>query len=299
MGSRKLVGVVTVTYNSAGVIDDFMQSMLAQAHCEFILYVIDNASPDETMNRISKYKDPRIVIIANERNVGVAEGNNIGIRAALQDGCCSVLLVNNDTVFEPELVSKLLDGLERYKCDMIVPKILYFDEPKKIWCAGGAFRVLRGSAKHFGFNLRDDGRFDQVRKVSYSPTCCMLISAGVFEDIGLMDTKYFVYFDDTDFCLRAHRAGLTLVYLPDSRLYHKVSSIIGHRSHFALLHLTRSHVYYILKNFWRWTALYYLPVCQLHILARCLFTKNRARAFLLAERAFMEGLSLFYGRSSF
>jgi len=296
MDKPKLIGVVTVTYNSGTVIRDFLDSMLKQSHTDFVLYVVDNASSDDTVAIVATYRDPRVLTIRNSENLGVAEGNNVGIRAALRDGFASVLLINNDTIFDCDVISKLFNELGKHHCDMIVPKILYFDPSDKVWCAGGAFSPLRGAARHFGFGQKDDGRFDQVREVHYSPTCCMLIKREVFERIGLMDAKYFVYFDDIDFCLRARRAGMKLVYLPAARVYHKVSSLIGHRSDLALRYFTRNHVYYVMKNFQLWTILYYLPVCQVHILRRCLRAKKKAKAFLVAERAFWEGLMLFYSR---
>lgn len=293
MDKRDFIGVVTVTFNSGSVIQSFMDSLLRQSHANFRLYAVDNASSDSTLELLAQYRDTRVVILGNQENVGVAEGNNIGIRAALKDGCASVLLINNDTVFDSDLISKLCDALREHKCEMTVPKILFFDEPEKIWCAGGAFSHWRGTARHFGFCQKDDGRFDGARAVDYSPTCCMLVRREVFERIGLMDANYFVYFDDTDFCLRAHRAGIRLFYVPTIRLLHKVSSLIGRRSDVALRYVSRNHVYHVLKNYQRWMAVYYLPLCQVYVLGRSFFAKEKVKAFFLAEKAFWEGLSLF------
>lgn len=293
MHSSPIIGIVTVTYNSAAVIPDFMESVLQQSYEHFRLYVVDNCSSDETLAVCAGYSDPRVVVIRNPTNVGVAEGNNIGIKAAVSQACRCVLLLNNDTVFDADLIARLQQGLQRHQCDMIVPKILYYEAADKIWSAGGAFSRLRGRSVHIGFNKRDDGRFDQAREIEYSPTCCMLIRREVFERIGLMDPNYFVYFDDADFCLRALRAGVKLVYTPEARLFHKVSSLIGHRSDLSIRYVTRNHVYFALKHFTRLQTLYYLPVCQAHIFVRCVLAKNIGRAFVIAQKAFVEGIALF------
>jgi len=115
MSKRNLVAVVTVTHNSASVIHGFMDSLLKQTHPELVLYVVDNASSDETLRLLSEYQYPKMVLIPNAANLGVAEGNNIGIRAAMKEGCSFVLLINNDTVFDADLVSKLLEGLNDKK----------------------------------------------------------------------------------------------------------------------------------------------------------------------------------------
>ena len=296
MNRNGRIGVVTVAYNSEKVIDEFLASLLHQSYSNFKLFVVDNASSDGTLAAIEAHTDPRVVTIKSPINVGVAEGNNIGIRAALKEGCSYILLINNDTAFGPDLLAKLFDGLKKYQCHMIVPKILYSNPSNKIWCAGGTFSRLRGLSRHFGFNQKDDGTFDQPRIVPYSPTCCMLIRKAVFARIGLMDANYFVYFDDTDFCLRAYRAGMKLFYVPSATIYHKVSSLIGFQSDTALRYLSRNHVYYVMKNFVMWTALYYLPICQAQLFYRCLISKNTIRALFIAEKAFWEGIALTFAR---
>jgi GT2 family glycosyltransferase len=234
------------------------------------------------------------VVLRNAANEGVAEGNNIGIRAALRDGCSSVLLINNDTAFEPDLLSELIRGMRRHECDMVVPKILFFDEPQKIWSAGGYFSAWRGSARHFGFGKKDDGHYDQPRAVRYSPTCCMLITREAFTRVGLMDANYFVYFDDTDFSLRAYRMGIKLFYIPTARLLHKVSSLTGGESAFTYRYTARNHVYYLLKNFPRWYGIYYFPAFQFHIFTKHLLLRRSPKSFWVAQKAFWEGVSLFF-----
>ncbi|HTR67455.1 MAG TPA: glycosyltransferase family 2 protein [Terriglobales bacterium] len=292
MARRSRIGVVTVTFESGQVISAFMDSLLPQTLADFTLYVIDNASSDDTLEQVARYADPRVVVVRNAGNVGVAEGNNIGIRAALKDGCDCILLLNNDTVFDATLLSSLEQGLVEHACDMVVPKINYFSDPQRIWCAGGYF-LMGWSSRHFGVDQKDDGRFDKPRLVTYSPTCCMLIRRQVFERIGLMDPKYFVYYDDTDFCYRAYRQGVKLFYVPSARLLHKVGSLTGASSDFSIRYAIRNHVYYFLKHFpcWRFVL---VPAYLLHLLALSVFSLRRRQAFWLAQKAFWEGISLFY-----
>src|SRR5215471_11887033 len=109
---QRKIGVVTVTYNSEPVLQDFFDSLVAQTHTNFILYIVDNASRDQTLAMARLRTEVSSVIIANRDNVGVAEGNNQGIRAALDDGCECVLLLNNDTVFPATLFDRLYNGLD-------------------------------------------------------------------------------------------------------------------------------------------------------------------------------------------
>jgi hypothetical protein len=297
MDRQNLIGVVTVTYNSGTVIRDFMDSALKQTHSDFILYVVDNASSDDTLALLANYPDSRVTILLNPDNLGVAEGNNLGIRAALKDECVFVLLLNNDTVFDSDLFSKLVEGLRQHNSDMVVPKILFFDEPDKIWSAGGYFSALRGASRHFGLGQKDDGQFDEPRAVSYNPTCCMLIKRDVFDRVGLMDANYFVYFDDTDFCLRAYRAGVNLFYLPAPTLKHKVSSLTGVASTFTVRYHTRNHVYFFLKNYAIWQIGFYCLTYYFYIFLEHLILFRSPKSFWVAQKAFWEGISLFVSKN--
>jgi GT2 family glycosyltransferase len=294
MDKPGLVGVVTVTFNSGLVLRGFMDSLLKQTHTEFLLYVVDNASSDDTLRQLAEYQDARIKVIPREVNLGVAQGNNTGIRAALSAGCTAVLLINNDTVFESDMLSKLYGGLDQYKCEMTLPKILYFDDPRKIWCAGGQFNRLRGyAAVHYGEDQPDTGGFDAARQVEYAPTCCILINKTAFSLIGLMDEKYFVYADDADFCYRAKKAGLKLYYLPTARLMHKVSSLTGGAlSDFTVRFATRNRIYFMLKNLGVWRSLLYLPAFQIHLWVSLIFRVIDGRGFLFRQKAFFEGLRM-------
>jgi hypothetical protein len=191
MGDEDLIGVVTVTYNSAEVLPDFLRCLFAQTHHNFILFAIDNASKDDTINILHRCTDRRLTVIANPDNCGVAAGNNQGIRAALEAGCDSVLLINNDTEFEATLIANLLEGLAMHRVGMTCPKMMYYDEPQRIWAAGGTFQPWLGyRSVHLGGGEIDRGQYDLTRLVTYTPTCCVLIARPVFHKIGLMDERF-------------------------------------------------------------------------------------------------------------
>lgn len=249
----KKIGVVTVTYNSKFVIGDFMESVLKQNYTNWILYVIDNDSKDGTLDYFDLYQSSQIKLISNKKNYGVAKGNNQGINEALADECDYVLLLNNDTVFDENLFHVLLRDLTNNNADMISPKMMYFNPSDTIWCAGGSFSgklLIRNN--HHGENQRDTGQFNAIYQCDYVPTCCVLIKISLFKNdsVGLMDEKYFVYYDDTDWMWRAKIANRRLVYTPNVLLYHKVSSLTGGgESRFSVEIITRNRVYFIRKNF--------------------------------------------------
>jgi GT2 family glycosyltransferase len=294
MTKRTTIGVVTVTYNASRIIDGFLTSLLQQTYPDFSLYIIDNASSDRTLEVMAGYKDPRIHVLYNQENLGWAEGVNRGLRQALTDGCGLVLLINNDTEFDPSLLAKLARGLEEFACDMIVPKILFFDNQERIWSAGGTFKPWRGYApSHHGFFKIDRGQFDIPRRVEHGPACCLLVRREVFERIGLLDSRFFLGMDDADLCYRAMRAGFKLFYVPSAKLLHKASSSSGGiDSDLNSRYVTRGHVIYMLKHLGIWRGSFYLPAYQVYMLVSLLTRKINLSRFLLREKAFFEGLRL-------
>ena len=246
------IGIVTVLYNSESVLDDFFRTLEAQTYRNFVLYVIANNSTDASLAKCIHLSDNvsfETKIFPEKTNWGVAKGNNIGIINALADSCDYVLLSNNDIVLEKDTIQNLYDGLKKMNASMAVPKI-YFHGSNLIWAAGGYFSYFRGGTPHYGFMQQDKGQFDVSKPVAYSPTCFMLIDSKVFYNVGLMDEKYFVYYDDSDFVWRATRkSNFKLVYISDSSLQHKDSACTGGgRSNFSIYYNARNQRYFIKKN---------------------------------------------------
>lgn len=266
------VGLVTVTYNSGAYLDGFFSSLWAQSHSNFIVVAVDNDSRDDTLVRLRLESDSRLKIISNASNLGVAEGNNQGIRVCLEQKCDFVLLINNDTEFGPELISTLVGVSEAGRHSIVVPKMYYFEPPNMIWCAGGFFSKWSACHNgHFGEGEIDVGQYDQARAVDYCPTCCMLIRSEVFAETGLMDSEYFVYYDDVDFCIKAKRKGISIQYTSIAKLWHKVSgSTGGEESAFSIKYLNRNRALLVKKNFRGFKALYYHAFNILYLIWRYL-----------------------------
>jgi GT2 family glycosyltransferase len=299
MDKPELIGVVTVTYNSAEVLPAFLRCMAAQTHQEFALFAIDNASRDDTLRILRECNDERLTIIANPDNRGVAAGNNQGIRAALDAGCRSVLLINNDTEFEPTLIAQLDAGLATHQVEMICPKMMYYDEPQRIWAAGGTFQPWLGyRCIHLGQGEIDRGQHDQARLVTYVPTCCVLILKGVFEKVGLMDERYFVYADDTDFMYRAMKTGVKLLYLPDAMLLHKVASLSGGKdSAFAIGYGTRNGMFFLFKHFGVAYALPWMVARQVYYFGEFLVARKGLEWLFLKQRSLWQALGMYAAKS--
>lgn len=261
--SKALVGIVTVTYNSAPFLREFAESCVAQTVNGYYVYCIDNNSRDETAEILDAIQDDRWRIVLNSENIGVAAGNNQGILRALSDGCEWILLLNNDTRFEAVLLETLISACRVHGWNAVVPKIHYDKPAGSIWYGGGGFNWWKGfSGYHIAMGKRDVGQCDAPCTVEYAPTCAMLVHRDVFQKIGLMDETYFVYFDDTDFCWRLKTAGVTLGYCADVTVVHKVGgSTGGAKSAFSAFYVSRNRMYFLRKHFgaivaWTWAPVF-------------------------------------------
>lgn len=218
---------ITVTYNSADVLDDFLDSVRMQQGA-WRLIIVDNASSDATRDRLARIGDERITLILNDVNVGFAAGSNAGIRRALDDGAGSILLINNDTVFEPDLFATLESTLAETGADAISPVIVFDHDPRMIWYAGGHLDWGRGlKVIHEHFEQDVDRAGTTAIETSFCPACCMLFTRSAFERVGLFDEDFFVYCEDVELCHRMTVAGLTIMVTPDVRIRHKASFLTG------------------------------------------------------------------------
>ncbi|MBK8351079.1 MAG: glycosyltransferase [Saprospirales bacterium] len=298
----KKIGIITITYNSAHVIEPFMHCVLNQTHSNFILYIIDNVSADNTLEILEKYNDERIVIIKNQTNVGVAAGNNQGIENAIEDNCDELLIINNDVEFSNTLLQNLSQQLIALNCSLVAPKMMYYPETNLIWWSGTKFKKINCCmTNHIGIQQEDVGQFDQIEKMDYAPTCCVLLKKEVVDDIGLMDEKYFAYYDDTDFFYRIYKQQKhVLYYYPFEKLYHKVGGLSNMKkgnakkfkfNNFYIHLITRNHVYYLRKQNSIWSFLniiYFYFRMQLRFLFSGKYNRNFS-TYQLLQTSFFEG----------
>ena len=251
---KKRVGLVTVLFNSADVLPGFFESLSRQTFDDYWLYILDNSIDDlsfkAAQSGITQYGLTNVTLIKNAENIGVAAANNQGIEMGMEAGCEYLLILNNDIEFEDaNLFKRMIDIAERGNEKLITPK-MYFHDSGLIWCAGGEIRKWRGTVAHFGEMQVDLPENSKTGYTEYAPTCFMLVHRQVFEHIGIMDERYFVYYDDVDFVWRANQAGFKLLYWAEGKISHKVSSSTGgDESPFSIFYSNRNRVYFIRKNY--------------------------------------------------
>ena len=249
-----MTGLVTVLYKSDDVLEGFLKTLSIQTYKDYKLYLIDNSENEGTdillTNLLNRYPVSAYQHIKTGGNIGVAAGNNAGIKAAMSDNCADVILLNNDIESGQDFVfEKILSVAATKQEAIIVPKILYYDT-RKVWTAGGYMDNWRALGVHYDGYDENDQKSNIAKHITYAPTCFMYIKKEVFDHIGIMDEKYFAYYDDTDFVYRACQHGYKLYYEPSVTILHKVSSSSGgDNSLFYIYYSNRNKVYFIRKNY--------------------------------------------------
>lgn len=247
--STPLVYIIVLSWNGRNDTIECLKSLQQLTYPNALILLVDNASTDGTVAAV-RSAFPRVEILVNEKNIRFAGGNNVGIHHALRQGAKYVLLLNNDTVVDPDFLNYLVHGAEQDTAiGMAGPKIYYYREPRLraempassnfgvqarlIWSAGGTIEWWKGWISHVGIREYDRGQYDTIREVDYLTACCVLVKREVIERVGMLDERYFIYGEDADWCVRARRAGYKLLYIPSSVLWHKISvSAGGHLSWF-------------------------------------------------------------------
>jgi GT2 family glycosyltransferase len=247
------IAVIVLTWNGRDLTLDCLDSLARVATAGVRVIVVDNASADGTVEAIRARFGAEVTVLSNPSNLGYAAGNNAGIERALDDGADLVLLLNNDTIVDPAFIDELVRGLAAAPGAGIAgPKTYYASPPDRIWFAGGEVSLWRGTARHIGIRQTDRGQYDTPRDVDYVSGCALLARREVFETIGMLDTAYRAYFEDTDFCMRAARAGFRIRYVPAAKVWHRISASTGGQ-------LSRRKATRKLASAWRFFRTYARP----------------------------------------
>jgi GT2 family glycosyltransferase len=276
------IGIVLVNYNGLEFQNNCIDSINESTYKNFMIIVVDNGSSDGSVEKL-KFSYNQVEILEMKCNLGVAEGNNIGIRHALKNNCEYILLLNNDTEIEKNMLKILVEKAN--PGTLAVPKIYYHGHKNLIWCAGGEINWSKGITVHYGMNKRDSDIYKKEKYIQYAPTCCMLIHRDVFNSIGIMDEKYFMYYDDTDFCVRATNHEFKILYVPEALLWHKVSSSSGGEESLTTIYYTnRNRLYFISKYIEKsFRVVMFFYVSRLIKMVRWIFTNKRMNVKILIK----------------
>lgn len=250
--SNPKVSIIILNWNGWQDTLECLDSLLEITYQNYEVIVVDNGSTNESLAKL-KVKNEKLKvdgksfeIIENRENLGFAGGNNVGIKYALENGADYVLLLNNDTLVSETFLSELVAQAEKNKIfGLFGPKIYFWPRttPERIWFIGGRINWLKTKGWHVNYDAKESSPAEtgaRLIETDYITGCGLLIRREVIEKIGTLSDDYFLYYEDTDYCLKAKDAGWKCGIVPSARIWHKVSR--------SAKEFSPSYLYYHARN---------------------------------------------------
>lgn len=247
MKETPLISIITLNWNTTSVTCDFLRSIQEKnTYARIEVIVVDNASKDDPSTAFREAY-PAAHIIRNDRNLGFAGGNNVGIRAARGD---YFFIVNNDTEFTNGLLEGLVAIFQNYPdAGIACPKFHYFFQKGTIEYAGyQPVNIFTGRNGMIGCREKDKGQYDEIRVTNYAHGGAMLVPRKIIEEIGMMYEPFFLYYEEFDWSEQIKREGYKIYYQPASLIYHKESMTTGKASPLKTFYLTRNRILFMRRN---------------------------------------------------
>lgn len=225
--------IIVLNWNGKNDTLECLASLRKLAYGNFQTVVVDNGSKDGSVEVI-RQQFSEITLIETRENLGFAEGNNVGIRHALKNEADAILLLNNDTVADPQMLDAFASSMNEHPyAGILGAKIYLFEERNKFDHLGGRWNAKKASFDLIGLRQVDDGKnWEKMEAVDYVCGAALLARREVFETVGLLEPKFFLIWEESDFCFRAKKAGFNTMTCPKAIIWHKVSaSMVGGKPH--------------------------------------------------------------------
>ncbi|MPZ48320.1 MAG: glycosyltransferase [Dehalococcoidia bacterium] len=242
--SQPSVAIIVINYNGAAVLEDLAASLAAITYTNHRLCLVDNASPDGSGTRL-RTLFPNAEIILNDVNTGYAAAVNQAAGICLTKPTDYVLLLNPDTTLPPGFLDSLVESADA--STLVSPKVLATDTGRLATHSGG-FSWLRGRLTHTHDGEQDGPAHTSPREVEVACFACILIPAAAFAAIGPLDERFGMYYEDTDYSIRARKAGFRILIQPAAIIHHSHGGSSGRDSPFTLYYAVRNRPFTLRKH---------------------------------------------------
>jgi len=221
------IKLLILNWNGATLTSECLASIEKLTYDNFSTMVIDNASTDHSIARIHS-EFPNVEVLALDKNYGFGSAYNLAFKHLENSNDELVLILNNDTIVEPDLLDELVSAVSVYGSEnLFCPIIHYLDNPNQIWYAGGKVNLPVGQLSHVGLRQYNKGQFLEIKKTGFVTGCCILASLDTLKRMDGFDEDFNMYAEDVDLCLRGKSIGIDSIFVPKAKIYHKVSASIG------------------------------------------------------------------------
>lgn len=221
MAAQPVVTAVILNTNKREDTLACLASLVRQTYPALRILVLDNASTDGSPEAVRRLY-PQAELLALTDNRGYAGNNNVGIARAMADGSDWILVLNEDTEMAPDCIAHLVaEGERDPRIGIVGPMVYHHDEPGVIQSAGGLLGGSAWDSVHAGQNEDDRGQFAVARDVQWISGCAIMVRRAVVAQVGAIDERFFYYWEETEWCIRAAAAGWRVRHVPAAKLWHK------------------------------------------------------------------------------
>lgn len=241
-----LVSIISINYKQARATQAFLRSCKQLSYPNLEIILVDNA-PDLVFHAELSKEFPAVQIIASEKNLGFAGGNNLGIQAAKGE---YLLFLNNDTLVDKNLVQSLLNGFHLSDhVGVVCPKILYLKPPNTLQFAGyTAINPYTGRNKTLGNGEPDQGQYETPKQTPYAHGAAMMVKETVISAVGPMPELFFLYYEELDWSEKIRQSGFEIWYIPSGIIHHHASLSTGSDSPLKTYYYFRNRILFMRRN---------------------------------------------------
>jgi hypothetical protein len=252
--SNPLVSIIILNYNAGELLLNCVESVFKTDYKNIEVIIVDNASKDQS-HKICKEKFDKIKLIENMQNLGYCEGNNVGIRNAGGD---FIVILNPDTLVEPDWLTELFLAYEKYGDGLYQPKIVATTD-HKILITGGNMIQLFGFGYSRGKGDKDMSQYEKDEEIGYASGTCLFTSSKIMKKLENFDSFLFAYHDDLDLCWRGKLLGIKSYYVHKSIIYHPIEGYSFKWNAFKFFLMERNRLYCLMTHYKRTTFIKILP----------------------------------------
>lgn len=243
----KQVSIVICNYNKKEYVLKCIASVLESSFKDFDIYVVDNASTDGSVQAIKEKFNDEVSLIENKQNLGGSGGFNTGIKCVINKGYKYIYLLDNDVIIDEHALENLVNYMElNSNIGAAGSKIYSLDNPEIVQEFGSYIDF-----NDFNMRLMNKGSIDLKKekidiKCDYVPACSALFRVEALKKSGIIDEKYFVYWDDIDLGYRLKLLGYEVSAVSNSKVWHKGGGTVRTNT-FGTYYFWRNRVHFFAK----------------------------------------------------
>ena len=276
--------IIIINYNTWQDTIECVNSIFNSTENKYKIIIVDNKSENESLNNLNSYfikklgdeylliyadyinildseyyKNKKLFLISSEDNLGFANGNNKGIRFALNDiNCEYIWLLNNDTVIFPETLKDLLNEMKNDNHIGILGNAqMYYHNQSEIQALAGGFN----KKKIKFFNIKDSSVLKDRNIIFFVYGASMFLRRKIFENVGLLNENYFLYYEEIDICERARKKNYKVKISESIKILHKHSKTISIKGNIFKYYYLERNKYLFLRKYFK--KQYYLYIIKL------------------------------------